>query len=75
MPVDLADLAQRLKDIPGVSEKFTGLEEAAFKKRPSVLIDQVLTQLGAPEIIEQAFDELLQLSAETQILDASPATV
>lgn len=56
----LAELAERLRTIPHVDDRFAGLEQAEFKKRPALSLDQVLAQPGAVAIVEAALDELLQ---------------
>lgn len=60
VPTELKSrLAERLRTIPGVVERFVGLEQASFRKRPTLSIDQVLTQMGAVETIEAALDEVI----------------
>lgn len=56
----LAELAERLRTIPQVTDRFTGLEQVAFKKRPALSLDQVLAQPGAVTTVEGAIDELLR---------------
>jgi hypothetical protein len=64
LPLDaLSRLAERLRTIPKAAERYAGLEQAGFKKNPSLSIDQILTQPGATDIIEAAIDELLQTRA------------
>jgi len=64
LPLDaLSRLAERLRTIPKAAERYAGLEQADFKKNPSLSIDQILTQPGATDIIEAAIDELLQTRA------------
>ena len=62
----LARLAQRLREIPGVEERFKDLEAQGFKKRPSLGIDQILAQPEAVQAIRDAFDELLRQGNEYQ---------
>ena len=61
----LSRLAETLRTIPGVKERYVGLEERQFRIRPSLFIDEVLTQPGAVakihiEKIQSAIDDLLQ---------------
>jgi len=63
-PDALPRLAERLRAIPKVADRFAGLEQAGFKKRPSLSIDLILTQPGATETIAAAIDELLQVEAK-----------
>lgn len=60
----LAQLAQRLRTIPGVAARYVGLEEAQFRKRPSLSIEEILAQPGAVEIVETALDELMQAGSQ-----------
>jgi hypothetical protein len=62
-PSALGKLAGRLRAIPGVKERYAGLEEAGFRKRPGLPLDQVLGQPGAVEAVEAALDEFLQAPA------------
>ncbi len=59
-PQALSQLADRLRTIPGVAARYAHLEQAGFRKRPSLSIDQILTQPGAVETVEDAIDDLLQ---------------
>jgi hypothetical protein len=52
----LARLAERLRAIPKVADRYAGLEQRDFKKRPALSLDQILAQPGA---VESAIDELL----------------
>jgi TIR domain len=56
----LARLAERLRTIPKMADRYAGLEQASFKKRPELSVDQVLSQPGAVATVESAIDELLQ---------------
>lgn len=56
----LARLAQRLRTIPWVTERYSGLEQAEFRRRPSLPIDLILTQPNAVQTIEAAIDELVR---------------
>lgn len=56
----LARLAERLRAVPKVADRYAGLEQASFKKRPALSLDQVLAQPGAVATVEAAIDELLQ---------------
>lgn len=60
---DLTRFANRLREISGVTERLAGLEEARvdFNKRPSLPIDQILTQAGAVEKIETALADMMQV--------------
>lgn len=55
----LARLAERLRTIPKVSDRYAGLEQTNFKKRPALSLDQILAQPGAVATVEAALDELL----------------
>lgn len=56
----LSRLAETLRTIPGVKERYVGLEEKEFSTRPSLFIDEILTQPGVVEKIQSAIDDLLQ---------------
>lgn len=56
----LARLADRLRQIPQVSARLAGLEQAGYNKGPSLSIDQILAQRGAVETINAAIDELMK---------------
>ena len=56
---EVSRLAETLRTIPGVKERYVGLEERQFRIRPSLFIDEVLIQPGAVEKIQSAIDELL----------------
>jgi hypothetical protein len=56
----LARLAERLRTIPKVPDRFAGLEQRDFKKRPALSLNQVLVQPGAVATVEAALDELLR---------------
>jgi hypothetical protein len=55
----LGRLAGRLREIPGFGEYLVGLEQAEFRKRPSLPIDRLLAQPGAVEKVKAALDELM----------------
>ncbi len=55
----LSRLAGRLREIPGVHNRLKGLEEAEFNRFPGVPVATVLTQPGAVEAIQRAFEEIL----------------
>lgn len=59
----LAHLAERLRQIPGAAKELAGLEEAGFRKIPTLSLDHVLSGNGAVEVVESALDELLQATA------------
>lgn len=59
----LKRLADRLIIVPGAAEKFQGLEEANYRKRPSLLLDKIAAQPDVLKRIEDAFDELMGESA------------
>jgi hypothetical protein len=60
VPIEhIAEFANHLMQVPGVSEHYAGLEEAGYRKRPSLPFDEVLTQPGAVETFQQAIDNLL----------------
>lgn len=61
-PDALARLADRLRKVPGIGEYLVGLEQADFRKRPSLPIDPLLARPGAVETITAALDELLDSS-------------
>ncbi len=52
-------LANRLREIPGFGEHLVGLEQAEFRKRPSLPIDRLLVQPGAVEQVMAALDEFM----------------
>jgi hypothetical protein len=55
----LSQLAGRMRVIPGVAARLQGLEEAGWRKRPSL---PIATLLAAPGVVDQvilALDELL----------------
>lgn len=56
----LAHLAERMRAIPKVADRYAGLEQASFKKRPALSLDQVMAQPGAVATAKAAIDELLQ---------------
>jgi hypothetical protein len=58
-PATLEKVATQLRTIPTVNDRYAGLEQAEFRKRPALPIDEVLTQPNAVATIEQAIDELL----------------
>jgi len=51
--------ADELRTIPGVSNRFSGLEESGFKRRPSLAVDSILTQPGAVDTILRALETLV----------------
>jgi hypothetical protein len=59
-PEALTGLAARLRTIPGVAERFQGLEESGFKRRPSLPFDSTLALPETCEVIIEALDEILQ---------------
>jgi hypothetical protein len=60
VPVErLARLANRLRSIPSVAERLTGLEEAGYRRRPSLAVNAVLARPGAADVIILALEELL----------------
>ncbi len=58
-PEALTRLADQVRAIPGVGEYLVGLEQAGFRKRPSLPIDPLLAQPGAVERIMAALNELM----------------
>jgi len=56
----LARLAERLRTIPRVSDRFAGLEQKSYKMRPALSLDQVLAQPGAVATVQAALDELIR---------------
>lgn len=56
----LTRLAERLRTIPKVADRYAGIEQAGFKKRPALSLDEVLSQPGAVGTVKDAIDELLQ---------------
>lgn len=52
----LGHLAEQLRKIPGIADRYAGLEQANFKKRPALSVDHILTQPGVVETIEEALD-------------------
>lgn len=56
----LARLAERLRTIPKVADRFAGLEQKSFKMRPALPLDQVLAQPGAVTMVQAALDELIR---------------
>jgi hypothetical protein len=52
-------LLSTLSTIPGVDQRYSGVESADFKKRPSLNIEEYLTKPGAMETIIQALDDLI----------------
>ncbi len=55
----LAQLAERLRTIPKVADRFAGLEQTNFKRRPALSLDQILALPSAVATVEAALDELL----------------
>ncbi|MGZ3665076.1 MAG: toll/interleukin-1 receptor domain-containing protein [Ktedonobacterales bacterium] len=55
----LTRLAERLRTIPKVSDRYAGVEQMNFKKRPALSLDQILVQPDAIATVEAAIDELL----------------
>jgi hypothetical protein len=71
LPVDrLARLANRLRTIPSVAERLAGLEEAGYRRRPSLAVNAVLARPGAADVITLALEELLA----DQAAPSSPLT-
>jgi hypothetical protein len=60
-PAVLQRLADRMRTIPGVSDLYVSLEESQFKKRPSLPINEILTQPGAVETIEATIVAIAKL--------------
>lgn len=60
----LARLAEQLRTIPKVADRYAGLEQASFKKRPALSLDQVLAQPDALATVEAALGHLLQTDAQ-----------
>lgn len=58
----LSVLIERLRTLPGAYTYYEGLEEAQFKKRPNLPINEILTQPGAVQTLVQAIEELLRSS-------------
>jgi hypothetical protein len=58
-PPALYRLADQMRQIPGVADRYAGLELANFKKRPALSVDQILTQPGAIETIESSLAEFV----------------
>lgn len=56
----LIRFAAALRSIAGVAERLAGLEQAGFKRGPSLPINQVLVQSNAVDIIESAITELVK---------------
>jgi len=56
----LARFADRLRGIPGVADRFQGLEEAQFRRRPSLPLDEFLTEPSAIDTIEGGLTELIE---------------
>jgi hypothetical protein len=59
----LAALATALRTIPGVDARLSGLEQAAYKRRPSLPIDGIVAKPGTVEVIELALAQLLGVHA------------
>lgn len=55
----LSQLADRLSAIPGVAAIYVGLEGTGCNRRPALPVNQILAQLGAGAIIEQALTEFI----------------
>ena len=55
----LSQLADRLSAVPGVAAIYVGLEGAGYNRRPALPVNQILAQLGAGAIIEQALTEFI----------------
>lgn len=60
----LARLAERMRTIPKVADRYAGLEQASYKKRPALSLDQILAQPGAVATAKAALDELLQTDVQ-----------
>jgi hypothetical protein len=60
----LERVVARLREISGVARKYSGLEQADFNVRPSLSINETLTQPGALETVESALDELMGIASE-----------
>lgn len=52
-------VAELLRRIPGVPERYADLEAKHFQKRPPLGLDSIVAQTGAVETIEAALDELI----------------
>lgn len=59
----LAWLAEQLREISGVDERFARLEEAEFRKRPTLELDGILSEPQAVERIMRAFGNLLSAAS------------
>jgi len=60
----LSQLAERLREINGVTARLMGLEMARFMKRPSLPIAELLTPPGTVDKLVAALDELLVTANE-----------
>jgi hypothetical protein len=61
----LQRLADRLAELPSVTERLAGLAEAGYKRRLALAVNAVLAQPGAADIINSALTELLDPDAAT----------
>ncbi|MGH9021894.1 MAG: hypothetical protein ACRDV9_02130, partial [Acidimicrobiia bacterium] len=77
----LGRLAQRLRQLPSVAERFHLLEESGFRQRPALSVNAVLAQPGAGDVFVSALRELLdpeprvaspQAAAEPLIPSSTP---
>jgi hypothetical protein len=57
----MAAFAAALRSIPGVDARLAGLEQAGYKRRPSLFVDGIVAKPGAVETIERALAELVGL--------------
>lgn len=53
--LEMTNFVVRLREIPELARYLNGLEEASFKKRPSIPINEVL---GAPDVVETMLNAL-----------------
>ncbi len=56
---------KNLSKIPGVAQRYSDVEAAEFKRRPSLIIDEYLTKQGAVETIIAALDDLIAPTTST----------
>lgn len=60
---NLVQLATQVRRLPAAAARLQGLEDAGYKKRPLLRIDESLAAPGALGIIQAATEELLTLAA------------
>ncbi|HET9773184.1 MAG TPA: hypothetical protein VFS16_19990 [Acidimicrobiia bacterium] len=68
----LQRLADRLAELPSVPERLAGLAEAGYKRRLALAVNAVFVQLGAADVINTAFTELLTPDAAQAGTTATP---